>query len=550
MRRKITFEINHADEIPSEDPNFAIARVHAFSSGENRHEMECDIETLQRTAPTIYEKPVVFDYDRNLGDFRGHSSEPFIAGFIVPDSAEFIELDDGRTGLTVIAKIWKRYSRKFMDVFSLDNSDERKVSVEMELFDFEENEENGLLKMLDFAYTAVAVLGKFVSEASPDAHLKILSFTQQEDKEKYFSRYGSIDFSIPDDVKKNAQNGLELRSKHGRGGTSVGVSHARYLVKNKKISPQKARHMAKYFPRHEGEDFEDKTSNGWIAWQLWGGNAGRSWSEKIVEQLNSADKKRSSLYMAEDGEDKLLEEKEKKENMTLMEKENDLNLEEEKTPETQEVDMQEDVQMEEDKEEKKEDVEMQEEPDEEESEEFEEGTEEEDSEDVQMEEEVEDEDVEEDEEEEAHMALGEFEKFKEMYGKFSLDLSIEEASEEKISPNIAKIITAMFSLYETLESQVTELREFKEKVISERFSFEVETTIADVSQHLSADQIAEVKEKSKEFTLETIDGWKNMVKALAFSNTNGEKAEKKPYNKFALPFDETKKDNGKNTLWK
>ena len=99
--------------------------------------------------------------------------------------------------------------------------------------------------------------------------------------------YDDIDFTIPASVKKAAQTGLDLRKKHGRGGTEVGVATAKALVGNSKVSPEKVRHIAKYFPRHAGDNLDDHTSNGWIAWQLWGGHAGRTWSESLVKRMDA-----------------------------------------------------------------------------------------------------------------------------------------------------------------------------------------------------------------------------------------------------------------------
>lgn len=297
--RKLIFEVNDAEIISEADGQFALARIHAFSSGKNRHNLTCDVETLKRTAHTLYEKPVVFDFDPAWGDFGGHIDEPFIAGFIVPDSAKFVELKDGRIGLTVLAKIWKYYSRNFVDIFKADSKHERKVSVEMDLREVEDDKQTGLGKMLDFVYTAIAVLGTFVTEASPDAHMRMLSFSEVEDKEEYFetfARYDEIDFTIPKTVKKSAQNGLDLRKEHNRGGTSVGLATARYLVKNDVARPEKVKHIAKYFPRHAKDNLSDKTSAGWIAWQLWGGNAGRNWSSKLVEQMEEADEKMAVYF--------------------------------------------------------------------------------------------------------------------------------------------------------------------------------------------------------------------------------------------------------------
>ena len=103
------------------------------------------------------------------------------------------------------------------------------------------------------------------------------------------SKYDDIDFSIPESVQKAAQSGLNLHKEYGRGGTDVGLATARALVKGGNISPEKARHIAKYFPRHANDNLSDKTSNGWIAWQLWGGTPARSWTNKLVRQMNARD---------------------------------------------------------------------------------------------------------------------------------------------------------------------------------------------------------------------------------------------------------------------
>lgn len=93
-------------------------------------------------------------------------------------------------------------------------------------------------------------------------------------------------YSIPQSVRNNARRGLELRKKHGRGGTSTGMATARTLAKGGTIGLEKVRHIARYFPRHANDNLDDKTSNGWIAWLLWGGTAGRNWSQSIVKRAD------------------------------------------------------------------------------------------------------------------------------------------------------------------------------------------------------------------------------------------------------------------------
>ena len=112
---------------------------------------------------------------------------------------------------------------------------------------------------------------------------------------------GDIDLSIPEAVQNAARVGLEQRRKEGRGGTSVGYGSARRLSAGGVASEQFVRKVAKYFPRHEvdkqgkgwnpGED--GYPSNGRIAWNLWGGDAGWAWSRSKVEQLNNCTTRKS-----------------------------------------------------------------------------------------------------------------------------------------------------------------------------------------------------------------------------------------------------------------
>lgn len=107
-------------------------------------------------------------------------------------------------------------------------------------------------------------------------------------------KYSHIDFSPPEGVRKAAARGLELRKKHGRGGTAVGVARAQTLSNGQKVTPETAKRMHSYFARHEvdkqGEGWGEDSA-GYIAWLLWGGDAGKSWSAKLVKQIDAADKK-------------------------------------------------------------------------------------------------------------------------------------------------------------------------------------------------------------------------------------------------------------------
>lgn len=104
-----------------------------------------------------------------------------------------------------------------------------------------------------------------------------------------FSGLGTLGALLvpPPAVVRAAKEGLRLRGQYGRGGTEVGLATARLLVSGKVLTPEKVRHISRYFPRHAGDrlDLRNPPSNGWIAWNLWGGNAGRAWSERVVRRI-------------------------------------------------------------------------------------------------------------------------------------------------------------------------------------------------------------------------------------------------------------------------
>jgi hypothetical protein len=100
-------------------------------------------------------------------------------------------------------------------------------------------------------------------------------------------------FVPPQEVRSNAKRGLELRKKYNRGGTEVGVARARDLSNGSALSLDTVKRMNSYFARHEvdkkGEGW-GKDSAGYIAWLLWGGDAGWTWARKIIREQENKEK--------------------------------------------------------------------------------------------------------------------------------------------------------------------------------------------------------------------------------------------------------------------
>jgi hypothetical protein len=304
-----SFDVENAEVIQEEsDSQFATAKIQAFSSDKNLHDLVCSENVLQETAPTIYNKPILYTIDKTFQDFYTHvePDKSLICGFVVPDSAEFVRQEDGRLSLSVLAKIWKKYSPKVIDLFKRDKNKKR-VSVEMEVFGLGDRSD-GLMDMLSFAYAGICILGDYVREASPGANMEFVSFSEDEKEYKeayvaeFASKYDELNFKIPQDAKVAAQEGLDLHKKHRRGGTSVSLSVARHLIKNEASHSEKIRHIAKHFNLHSGDNLENKTGKEWISWQLYGGNAGFNWSKKLVESMSKVDERKVAYFGQEGGE--------------------------------------------------------------------------------------------------------------------------------------------------------------------------------------------------------------------------------------------------------
>jgi hypothetical protein len=91
-----------------------------------------------------------------------------------------------------------------------------------------------------------------------------------------------------------AKRGLRLREKFGRGGTDVGVARAQQLAERADVSEADVRSMHSYFARHavdkEGRSHQWNSntdpSAGFIAWLLWGGDAGKAWADAKARTLD------------------------------------------------------------------------------------------------------------------------------------------------------------------------------------------------------------------------------------------------------------------------
>jgi len=114
-------------------------------------------------------------------------------------------------------------------------------------------------------------------------------------------------FIAPQVVADNAQRALDVRAtkpESQRGMTPVGLARANQLAKREPVSLVTVLRMVAYFDRHEidkeGSTW-DEQGKGWQAWHGWGGDEGRAWARRIIEE-NSMETKASRRHSESDME--------------------------------------------------------------------------------------------------------------------------------------------------------------------------------------------------------------------------------------------------------
>jgi hypothetical protein len=137
---------------------------------------------------------------------------------------------------------------------------------------------------------------------------------------KVSEKYDHIDFKPPEAVANAAKKGLEYRAKQkkkdkagltneeaSKEGIGSGVQRAVNLKNRDVLSPKVVKQMKAFFSRHEkNKDIDPKykdepwKDNGFVSWLLWGGDPGKSWAEKIVNQMEKADMKQGKKASFQD----------------------------------------------------------------------------------------------------------------------------------------------------------------------------------------------------------------------------------------------------------
>ncbi len=145
-------------------------------------------------------------------DFEGHEPDEVIVGFFPESSKMSFKQKDGKTYLVAQAIMSKIYAKWAYDIFVEEN--ERAVSMEITVLDTEETD--GLTAITKFVFNGVTLLGKSHLPACEGADASIIKFST-ENALKVYSKC----FRSSSKIKKDFVNTMNLAENSGKEGTDT-----------------------------------------------------------------------------------------------------------------------------------------------------------------------------------------------------------------------------------------------------------------------------------------------------------------------------------------
>jgi len=528
-----------------------------------------------KTKDTIRNCPLVWRLDKDKNDIYTHDKDEVPCGF-VPETSEIKarKLVDGRTMLSTVAYVWKRYTGPLLDFFKRDGHT-KPISVEMTVLSSEENQE-GKIELLDYKFIGITILGSSITPAIPLASANILSYgvgritnEYKEAVKKEF--FNDISLEIPKKIKENSKKGLSLIRESNVGATSVALSFGKYISDNNHITPDKVRYMADHIPKTKPSYLkgENSPTEEYVEWLLFGGDDSLIWSietskalkarEIAYEKLEYSDTSLDINTIREEtamkNKDKIQTEESTEEVVEEMASEEEEEVVEEMTSEESTEEVVEEMASEESTEEVVEEM-----------------ASEESTEEVVEEMASEEEEEGEDESEEEQVSENSFQypdnfNMETMMGVFAGDededikMALEEMATDFCKPEV--MISAMFTKIMSMAKKIGEMEEESKSYMAEneelkayKASIEEEKKFARVQAFLvdlgnkvvvPEETMTEFRENSNNFAIEELDVWESQCKAKSFDFAirDGKEGEIK----IALPFKSSSLRKPNSDIW-
>lgn len=518
------------------DNHLAILEVYVCHDGNNAHNLPIKLETIKDAQESLKNKPLVAGFDGF--DFEGHEVDEVLIGYF-PESSNMKYVEkNGRVYLVAEAIMPKLYATWAYDIFKRDKN--KSVSMEIEVLDFEELDDKKT-EIKKFIFNAVTVLGGTHMPACEGATASVIKFSKEDAKEVYDKHLTSqnvkkkyFDIDIPEEkdettymdkdikINNNKEAAINGKSWDNPGKTlyeplleatnSKSLVKEAYLVVEGGYEDAPSEHLK--YPHHtlKGSElvlnvkgviaaFQRASQEGIVSGEV-KSHLLRHYKELGLSTENFEINGKGGQSMPEE---EIKEEKVEVEEEVKVEEENAV-AEEEMAVEEEAEDKVEMETFESEKEDEKSDRD----------------------------------DAKEEAKEEEEDERSEIDDYKEKEKGEEMEANSEEEKPEENFDDKDKRI-------KELEDENACLKEKLCKYEEEDKTRMVESALANVMELMSQDEISNLREEAKNYSLDNMPAFENRVKAYAFEKiTEAKKEEKTSYTKMAITESAEKKANG---LW-
>ena len=514
------------------DNHLAIIEVYVCHDGNNAHNLPIKLETIKDAQESLKNKPLVAGFDGF--DFEGHEVDEVLIGYF-PESShmQYVE-KNGKNYLVAEAIMPKLYAKWAYDIFQRDKN--KSVSMEIEVLDFEELNENET-EIKKFIFNAVTVLGGTHMPACEGASATMIKFSKENAKEVYDKhltsqnikrKYFDVNIPIEDDnttymdkdikINNNKEAAVDSDSWNNPGkalyepllesNNKQSLVNEAYLIVESGYEDAPSEHLK--YPHHslKGSELVLNVKGVIAAFQRASqeGIVSGKVKSHLLRHYHELGLSTENFEINEEGGQSMPEEEIKDEKVEMEEEK----VEEEKSEE-----------------EVKEETEK---PEETKMETFESEKEDEKS---------DRDDAKEEAKKEEEDERSEIDDYKEEEKGEEMEASTGEHPEEEFNADKARI--------KELEAEVDSLKAKLCDYEAEDKTRIVEAALANVMELMSQEEISNLREESKNYSLDEMNAFENRVKAYAFEKiTEAKKEEKSSYTKMAITESAEKKANG---LW-
>lgn len=275
MNESIKFEskISNFEYI---NPLFSKVKIQLAYEGINRNNSYISKETFEKALPSIYNCPIVGEYNESIDDFRGHGGKIEVTDdnikwinttipYGVIDSNtevtwEEITEEDGRVNkyVCVTGYLWTGRYPELESV--IKNSKSHSMEIEIQSGQYTEIDGKKHYEITDFIYSGFCILGDDISPCFESS--KIMAYTLNKDKfkQEFSQMVKELKFSLQQSA---SIPGVDIK-KYSKGGKKV--DKISDILKKYNTSLDDLISKGINYKEYSLEDLENKIKNSTFSW--------------------------------------------------------------------------------------------------------------------------------------------------------------------------------------------------------------------------------------------------------------------------------------------